>query len=401
MINNNDLQRSKVVSFPELFYFGFTILLSTLTLSHTLFNDFFPSRTVFTMRLLSYMILILFILLNLKLYSFTIKKLLFFTAFIALSLISFYYSRAYFILDLLVLGIASMKVDFRNILKIYLIIQISISIITFLTNFTGIFMHNDFGTRINLFGDVMSRNSLGFRYTTLGVQVFFYANLSYWYLRRKSIGIFDIVVIFLINLYLYNETGTRNAFLLIILEVVIMCIIYFKDGSTHKNWFNHIIVKYIFWIIFFISYYIGANFDSSNIIYQTIDETTSGRAHLTHMAFEMFPAKIFGTNLYSQYQNYLDAFNVTSATSFLDSSYMQLFFNAGIIYTIVLLLLLTWLIKKAISKQDYYLVIVMIFIAVHSSMDPQLFEFSYNIFILLIFRYFTESKLTTLKGEKL
>lgn len=397
MTNNNELQRRKIVIFPELFYFGFTVLLSILTLSHTLFNDFFPGRTVFTLRLLSYMILILFVLLNLKLYSFTVKKMLLFTAFVILSLISFYYSRAYFILDLLVLGIASIEIDFRNILRVYLTIQISISIVTLLASFAGIFVHYDFGSRVNLFGDVMNRSSLGFRYTTLGVQVFFYISLAYWYLRRRSIEIYDMAIILLINMYLYNETGTRNAFLLIILEVIIMFIIYLEAGNVFKNLLDHKIIKYIFWIIFFISYYIGANFNSSNAVYQTIDEVTSGRAHLTHMAFEMFPAKLFGTNLYVQYQNYLSAFNMTSATSFLDSSYMQLFFNAGIIYTIVLLLLLTWILKKAIIKHNYYLVVVVLFIAVHSSMDPQLFEVSYNIFILLIFRYFIDNKSDKLK----
>lgn len=399
MINNIDWQQKKDVVFPEIFYLGFVLLLSALTLSHTLFIDFFPKIMLPVLRIICYFILLLFILLNSKLYSFTLQKFILYIAFIFLSLISFYYSHAYYLLDLLVLGTASMIIDFKSILKIYLIVQVTFTVITFLGYLVNVFPVQDFGARINLFGEVSRRKSLGFRYTTLGVQLFFYVNLAYWYLRRRSITIAEISALLLLNLYLYNETGTRNAFLLITLEAILLFFLHFGDNSMLQKWMDHKWLQYIFLIIFAISYYIGANYNSSNSFYIMVNTVTSGRANLTHTAFQMFPARLFGTNLYTQYQDYLNAYSLNLAASFLDSSYMQMLFNVGILYTAAFLGLLTWLLKHAMRSSDFYLVIIMIFIAVHSSMDPQLFEFSYNIFILLIFRYFIENKSLTFKGD--
>lgn len=395
MINNDNLRRKNTVFATELFYLGFIILLSALTLSHTIFIDFFPNRIVLLIRIFSYIILTSFILINSKAYSFSLKKIILYVAFVTLSLISFYYSHAYYILDSLFLGTAAAKIDFRDVIKVYLIIQISITLVTIFGDLSGALTQQDFGFRTNLFGDTIRRRSLGFLYTTLGVQIFFYCNLAYWYLRRQLIGALDICFILIVNIFFYNETGTRNAFLLIMIEIVILIVLRFKGPKLLGIFLNHKSFKYIFFIIFALSYYLGANYDGSRTFYVMLNSIVSGRLRLTRMAFDMFPAKLFGNDLYAQYQNYLTAFNISAPKSFLDSSYMQLFFNTGIVYTISFLLLLTWLFGKAIESKDFYLVIILLFIAIQSSMDPQLFEFSYNIFILLIFRFFFSDKLVS------
>lgn len=399
-MSNSHMVKQNII-LPELFYLGFVVLLATLTLSHTLFNEYFPKGSVSILRIGCYFILILFMLLNTKSYSFVLNKMLLYFMFAVLSLIAFYYSNAYYILDLLVLGTASMIVDFRTILKIYIFIQVTLVLITFFCYFMGIFPDQNFGTRVNLFGIVSSRKSLGFAYTTLSVQIFFYVNLAYLYLRQRAITTIDLSILILLNLYLYNETGTRNAFLLILFEVILLIILRINGDRRLETVLDHNSYIYIFFLIFAISYFIGSNYNNSSSFYVSINTITSGRAELTHTAFQLFPAKFFGNDLYTQYQQYLNAYNLDLAGSFLDSSYMQMFFNAGILYTAAFIALLTWVLRKAIISKNFYLVFILLFIAIHSSMDPQLFEFSYNIFILLIFRYFIEPKSEILKGEKL
>lgn len=132
-------------------------------------------------------------------------------------------------------------------------------------------------------------------------------------------------------------------------------------------------------------------FDKSTFVSETINELLTNRLQLTYDAIQDYGIKLFGQAInwvggaiYFE-KEYVDY-------NYVDSSYMQIMLSYGIVL-LIMILAGYYLIGRIIVKEKaWYLGLVIILSAVHSTFDPQLMWIQYNIYFMTLGYLFIPDK---------
>ena len=359
----------------ELLYFiALSFYLSVQMFSSTLISALFDFTLL---RLLCFFIVVC--LLTLKLIIENNYK-HFWIYILILALFSFVGLRATNIRDLIILGYLTLEarnIDLRKIIKIDVILiglVLSCALIMF---FSGAF--NSVDTTTTRSGDMIKRLSLGFGWTTYAPNYFFSLVIGVLCInpKKKNKWFLAIVAIF-INFLLYKATNTKAAYYetLALIFLVILIDILKIDLTKHKTIRIFLPLTYIVCATFTI--WLSVNFSNSSPVMRMINELTTYRLSLSHQALEVYPVGLLGNSVEWVTGNAIGG----DSYFYVDSSYIQILIQYGILVFIYIVTLFTILMRHFQYRKNNIILLCLIMIAIHSITEPQLLNLAYNPFLL-------------------
>lgn len=295
------------------------------------------------------------------------------------------------LLDTMLLILGAKDISYRLIVKTYIAVKVPIIFLTIICSKIGIvtnLIYNQHG-RI--------REALGFVYPTDFAAQIFFVFIAWVCLREIKISYLELIVMLVIAGILKRYCDARCSVLCIVLLVV---------WITFLKCMQHISVNYkvIYWgkcifrgsalaspYLFTLFMILASRFyNPENEILKKINKLINNRLLLGNKGFEDYDSSLYGQYITmignggttEQPQNY----------NFLDCSYVNMWLRFGGLVFIVVLLIISYLMLK--NWNNILLIGIIVLICLHSIIEHHLFEFYYNIMILLPLAHFKITEYT-------
>lgn len=233
---------------------------------------------------------------------------------------------------------------------------------------------NDYSKIQIRYGNLRVRHYLGYYFTC--ALNYFMSIVFMYYLFKKEFKPFDYIWIIVLNVFLLIFTDTKSSFFCIVLLLLLnVLFINVKNNKIYK----------IFSFLTLISFPIGALstfvltylYSINNRFAVALNDVLTGRLRLMSEGFDRWGITLFGQNIYN-----------STEYGYIDSSYLNIFFNYGVIALIIVVvfyIVWTYWVSK---KRNLQLLIVLFITSLHSVFDPQLTLLYYSPFIILFMYYY-------------
>lgn len=383
-LNRYDIYKKQLFSIGLILYIS-SLLLRSTTYLYTQIPDIL--NFIFSgMSYLSYFIMLIIIILdNIRYLRYLITRFSFYV-FLLFSLLLFYITMktdtrpvlyAFFAI------LAAKNISFKYILKLAFLTSVITTTLIVILSISG-FLPDWIFYR----GDSI-RHSFGFYYTTTLSHIFFFDVLAFIALK-KDLNVYNFGSILIINSFIYFFTKSRNSFLLILLCLLIYFLLFKQKKINLKtmylkfNQINKLIIDHFYTFMFIISLFISYLYNSQSTIWQVLNTLLNNRILLMSNALHQY-----GITLFGQYVKWIGMTDIEKFGSYLqynyvDNAYIQLFIVQGIILSIFLYFIFYRLMKSLRTNNRFLYLFCMIFIAIHSLVDPQLLYLEMNMFLFLL-----------------
>lgn len=305
-----------------------------------------------------------------------------FTGTILIYLNSGYLNPFFWILIL----IGCKNISFEKILKIYLLITVSITILALCAALLGIIENLIYetagrGTRI-AFGSV---------YVTDFASHIFYMILAYCYLKADHLEIYHFIGIIIIAGVVYYFCRTRLDCISIFLIVIIFGInrwlqkLQFDGKGLLKKWKNFwkwiAVVSIPFFAI--ISAILTIYYRTDNKVLGLINNLISDRLRQGKIGFDNYQIKLWGQKV-----DMVGAGGTIQPVTnyfFIDNSYIHVLLRYGMIFTITLLVIYVLCSYK--KREDIYFLFVLVLVSLNCVIAHHILEVAYNPFAYVFLAY--------------
>ena len=381
---------SKLVKVFEIFYFiVFSVFLYTGFVATTMRIVDWPDNLHENIQNVLWWVVGIKFFLNLINGDIDLKR----TIFIIIALISgimcFNLTKGYdIVLDVMVLIIGAINIDYKNIVKLYLIVSILVTIHVIIQSKSGEVVDLIYyrGSHI--------RDSFGFVYPTdFAAHIFFIVCAWIVFRQEKCTYLelfFFLVLAVLLQYYCQARCSVLSIMLLIIFMIIcknINKIVLFDTSNRHNRLYKCILFSSIPLILASLILILG-NTKVDNSFISFLDKLLSTRVRLTREAFLKYNVKPWGQYVYMngnggsivEPENYF----------YIDSSYVNILIRYGLFVFLVVLVGIVSIITKNIN--NYFILLVLIVICIHSVIEHHLFEYYYNFFIILPLANFNPKK---------
>lgn len=287
------------------------------------------------------------------------------------------------------------KVNLKKVITVHASLMVLILIIAFISFLTNVIPDYIFYT-----DQGRVRHSLGFTYTSFAPNIFFHFSCIYVYIRSHRISLLELVFMLLFSYYLYIQTDTKNAF---VLTLILITFTLFIKLSKVDDRFNPIWLRFLEKNIVLISSIISISltflFFYPNSFMINLNYSLGGRLHQGVLAIKKYGLSLFGSHI---------KWNVYLATTkqfvgsylFVDSSFVNILLNFGLVVLVVLILGFYFLPKINFYSNIYYS-ISFIILTIHATWDPQFFELWYNPYLIFLSLFiFNRKDLNFLKPDR-
>lgn len=228
------------------------------------------------------------------------------------------------------------------------------------------------------------RHGLGFSWTTTPSIMFFYFCLCVVYINHKKLSFWVICLLEIIAVYFLIMTDSKMAFLM---TTGFLLFITIQNLNRKKwKWLSHFNVIYIVFpfLMLALTLVVSKIYDWYVPAWAAADKFMSYRLGLSQNALNKYGIHLLGQPIHWVGYDYKAIISgQQEAYNYVDSSYLQLMFNNGLVFLVSVLCMYSYGIYKAINHNDYYLVVIYLFVLVIALTEPRLMNFAYNPFPLL------------------
>lgn len=286
---------------------------------------------------------------------------------------------------LLIIG--ACEINYRKIFKVYLIVSIPITLYTIIASQTG--------TVTNLIYNQEGRirESFGFIYPTDFAAHIFFIVIVWVLLRQWKCTYVELGIMVLLTVFLHFNCDTRCSEITILL--IVGWVAFLKIRIAKKKSVNYqlplpvkcgcLLLPFVFMtsMTFLCRFY-----NPDNYIMSIINKILSDRLKLGKRTFDNYDTTLLG-----QYIEMVGNGGTTEKPAyytFIDCSYINILMRFGLLVFIVVLLLIEVTMLKNINNA--FILIALVIICMHSMIEHHLFEFYYNIFIILPLASFSDKE---------
>ena len=277
--------------------------------------------------------------------------------------------------------IGARNVDFRRIARLALLISVPVLVAVTLLSVTGVI------TDLVYFPDISPRHSFGIIYPTdYAAHWFFAASLWFW-LKNGRLKWYEISVFIALTAFLFVFCKPR-------LDCICMLLLTAAGLLLNYKWTEKSVLRLRWTFVAVFLFFAAAAFILS-IIYSPglpLREYLNARFHTIHsrfrIAYEMlcnYPFSFFGASFCEIGNGGSTVEPSKSQYSFIDISYIKVYIRAGVIIFAGLMFLLTRFMYKRAKAKDAATLVVMSIIAMNCFVAHHLLDFSYNVFLLMLF----------------
>lgn len=360
-----------------LFWLSYIIYLAELLFFSSMYGTLDSLQLFFAcVRNFAYVVVCLKVLLDFLCGEYSKKELVFITLGTALLVAMTLATRNKAMLIYWVFIVAARDIELEKIVKIAFIVQLFCIVMITASSAVDIIEN-----RIYIRSGNQMRHSLGYQYTTDSSNYYFSMVLMYIYFKKEKISWKSIGMLELCNILLFYLTDTKSAFMLGSLALVIAGIWKISKSLRKNNFIYKIGAITVVPILSCIMIYLSFFYNEQERWMVKLNEITSNRLILGYSAFKTYGLHFWGQTISwvggtNRYIEGLGAYN------YVDSSYIQILLNFGIIFFMLICFLFIILGWKAARINDVYMVLALVILALHSAMDPQLLWMAFNPFIM-------------------
>lgn len=281
------------------------------------------------------------------------------------------------------LVISAQNINFRRVIKHYLVINSTMLIGSAIYSVVGI-IENLVYVRNGI-----HRFSLGVDYPTDLAAYFFYLLLAYCFYKGTQLKWIEYVVFLFGNVLLYRVTNARLDVIAIFAAVVLIFIA--QKADLGKRWAT--VISKCFWPFLIIMPYgfwlLTVYFDPSSHIYQKLNLLLSGRLALGWEAINKYGYKLFGQYVYENGWGGVKGKQLfehhPGKYFFIDSSVIRMLVVVGLILSILVLITLLIISLRSTLNHDFILPAILLVIMLSSLIDHHLLDITYNPFLIALF----------------
>ena len=237
----------------------------------------------------------------------------------------------------------------------------------------------------------MPRYALGFVYATDAIGIYLAIILMYFYIKKDSSTIVELLILELINVFMYNFTNGRLSFILI---TAVLCVQFIsRYHFVKKIFYSNIIQKGLnllcntLPVILFLGFHLLViMYANNNFVANKVNKIISDRIQLTYQAYRVNDVNLFGNDIKWQgwgaygYKELDDGEEFVY--NFVDSSYARLILDYGIIFSCMVIYAYTEVLKKSYKEKNYWRILTIMFILVWSFIEQYIVNIGKNAFIL-------------------
>lgn len=253
----------------------------------------------------------------------------------------------------------------------------------------------------------LTRYSLGFDYAATGVSVYLVTIMMYFYIRKNNATYMELLVLELINIFVYRYTDGRLGFVLITLILLVQLLSKFEFIiNTFNSKFIQKLLKIICHtlpIILFILYHLLIIMYANNSpIANKANKLLSNRIKLTYQAYRNYDVKLFGDNIkwYSWAGYGYSETDEDFTYNLVDTAYSRMIFDYGLIFSALLILGYREILIKNYNEKNYWLLFVIIFVLIWAFLEPIILNLGRNAFALALMPLLDIGQINLSKKEK-
>ncbi len=312
------------------------------------------------------------------------KKILFVFLIIGSFVIARRYSGADALLETRLLIAGANDIDYRKILKVYLIVEIPMIICTMIVGYTGVITNLVYHR-----GDQV-RMSFGFIYPTdFAAGIVFM--ITVWIVLRQARCTWIEIGMMIISVVLFEKfCDVRNSE--IVMMILIICVVYLKIRNKCAKKGKGYIPSLLLKILCLVAPYglagfmiLVSRFYRPDIEWMAkLNTLFSTRLSLGKEVFDRYDVQIWGQDIPMRGNG--GSTEVVADYFFIDSSYVNILMRLGLVVFILVMLIISIIMIKNLNLP--YMLMAMAIVCIHSVMEHHMFEAYYDVFLMLPFANF-------------
>lgn len=262
--------------------------------------------------------------------------------------------------------IAAKNIDFKKIAKVSLYLTSIMVIIILCLALFGVIVDTQ---SYRYFGNTkITCHGLGFNHSSALPTYYFYMFLNYFYLMPKKRNFFNLLLGVLIGCLIFMFCAERLRFYLLIIAAIMIFLLPFIHGKFKK--IKKVTIIWMFPVCCILTLLLGYYYDSSNPTLYNLNITLSNRLYFEHHAFQKYPITLLGQNIMMGED--VTTFKDGTTYFYLDSAYVYLLFQYGILIFIGIILVYRYGCKKAFEFNEEYLCLWFVLLAIDSIVGNQI-----------------------------
>ena len=309
-----------------------------------------------------------------------IKKILFILLVIASFIIARRYSGVDALLETGFLIAGANDIDYRKILKVYLIVEIPTTICTMIAGYTGVI------TDLVYHRGEQVRMSFGFVYPTDFAAGIIFMVTAWGVLRQVRCTWIEIGLMIISVVLFEKYCDVRNSE--IVMMILIICVVYLKirnklAAKKGKEYTPSLLLK----ILCLVAPYglagfmiLVSRFYRPDIEWMAkLNTLFSTRLSLGKEVFDRYDIQIWGQDIPMRGNG--GSTEVVADYFFIDSSYVNILMRLGLVAFILVMLIISIIMIKSLNHP--YMLMAMAIVCIHSVMEHHMFEVYYDVFLML------------------
>lgn len=356
----------------KLFFVAYTIYMIIFILNHTFYWKYFPEKAD------RYALLVCVVVLAMN-ELISVSKINFRTMFgliICLSLFIITYStNGNAVAGMIVFVYCARNISFEKISKYTVLITSVMVGFVVLSSWIGII--DDFIE----YGENRIRHYLGFRYSLYSSALIFNITLLIIYSKNIYIKYREILMLFMINYFVFYFTNSRLSFVLsmVSLGVAIIYKKFYAYLQKKQLIYNLLVLSYLLCAVVF--YGLTVTYSSGVQWKKAINDFLGGRLLLGQTSLFQYGVTLFGQQI-PWVGNGLgvDGTRTPGAYLWVDCLYIQVLQRYGIVFLILFLAILTLAMYHCYKQKKFLLMIMLSLVALHCMIDDLQLYLQYNTF---------------------
>lgn len=306
------------------------------------------------------------------------------------------------LLWIVLFAFSARHIEFRKIAKFALIISIVCLLFVILSSVVGIIP--DYLDKITHPG--VTRHYLGFLYCLFAPTILFNIEALYLYLRSEKIKWFELLICLAVAYLFYKYCDARLNFILNGLMIVGIGIVRYRQKMPKqiKCICQHIFtyLPWIFIVCALLSVIISFWYTPHISWMAKLNSALGGRVKFGEIAFKRYGLSTWGQNVVMR-GNGLRADGTRSRSEYfyIDCLYVRFLQEYGIIFSVIMLLLLTIAMYKMWQKRKYLLIVVLSILAIHAVVDDLILLPYYNTFWIVLSYFIFSTKSLEFNHKKI
>lgn len=230
-----------------------------------------------------------------------------------------------------------------------------------------------------------TRHYLGFRYCLFGPTVLFNIIVLLGWLYKDKIRWILLLVLTALGCLFYELTDSRLCFVLSLVFLVAIAVLKIWPELPRHLKPLQMLMTISFPVCFAVSVGVSCSYQPYGWM-KSLNEKLVNRLYYGSRAIREYGISWFGQRITFHGNGLTSAGKKVSSFhySYVDCLYLQVLLRYGIIFSVIVLVLLTLTMIYLYRKKEYYLLFIFFLLAVHAMIDDLIFYICYNTFWFVI-----------------